>query len=44
MLTDKRHSFTEEKLEMHIITIHFNNKYNLKNTSSCSENSLNFFY
>jgi len=25
MLTDKRHSFTEEKLEMHMI-IHFNNK------------------
>ncbi|KAF0682215.1 Uncharacterized protein FWK35_00038128 [Aphis craccivora] len=25
MLTDKRYSFTEEKLEMHMI-IHFNNK------------------
>ncbi|KAF0755163.1 Uncharacterized protein FWK35_00025555 [Aphis craccivora] len=25
MLTDKRHSFTEEKLEMHLI-IHLNNK------------------
>lgn len=25
ILTDKRHSFTEEKLEMHMI-IHFNNK------------------
>lgn len=25
MLTDKRHSFTEEKLEMHMI-INFNNK------------------
>ena len=31
MLTDKRHSFTEEKLEMHMI-IHFNNKLNLENS------------
>jgi hypothetical protein len=41
MLIGKRHSFTEEKLEMHMI-IHFNNKYNFKNKLS-SENSLNFF-
>jgi hypothetical protein len=41
MLTDKRHSFTEDKLEMHMIN-HFNNKYNFKNKLS-SENSLNFF-
>jgi len=43
LVTDKRHSFTEEKLEMDMI-INFNNKYNFKNTLSCLENSLNFFY
>ena len=43
MLTDKWHSFTEEKLEMHNMIIHFNNKYNFKNKLS-SENSLNFFF
>jgi len=42
MLTDKRHGFIEEKLEMHMI-IHFNNKSNFKNKLS-SEISLNFFY
>jgi hypothetical protein len=41
MLTDKRHNFTEDKLEMHMI-IYFNNKYNFKNKLS-SENSLIFF-
>jgi hypothetical protein len=41
MLTDKQHSFTEDKFEMHMI-IYFNNKLNFKNKLS-SENSLNFF-
>jgi hypothetical protein len=41
MLTDKRHNFTEDKLEMHMI-IYFNNKQNFKNKLS-SENFLNFF-